>query len=286
MSKRTTKKAPCARSKSLKVQYVQGGKHLSSQAGLIPVVRFLDQLGFGELFSRHVDHDREPFATYQLVDMVFLIVVGLIGGSCSIQQSVLLWADGVLRRVAGWKRIPDDSTVGRVLKEVKERHVSGLESLVHALRRRVWERASPASSGIAGGAVLSTVDRHRLHSEDGVWRAGRQCQRLQSPQKGGTLLSSYPGLLCSDQRDPPGQAPVWRCLYQQWCGGVHEAVGGPDAKALPSGHPGRQWLFHRCPVVVAGAKRPWLSDQGEAQGACRSPGRAELDGDGQRLGAL
>ena len=42
----STKKAPSARSKSLKVQYVGGGKQLSSQAGLIQVVRFLDQLGF------------------------------------------------------------------------------------------------------------------------------------------------------------------------------------------------------------------------------------------------
>jgi len=141
MSKRTTKKRPTARAKSLKVRYVQGGKHLSSQVGLIPVIRFLDRLGFDHLFRRHVDHERGPGTTYQLVDMVFLLVVGLIGGSCSIQQSVLLWADGVLRRVAGWKRIPDDGTVGRVLKEVKERHVNGLESLVHALRRRVWERA-------------------------------------------------------------------------------------------------------------------------------------------------
>ena len=85
------------------------------------MIRFLDQLGFGDLFCRYVDHD---FATYLLVDRVFLIVVELIGGSWSIQQTVLL---DVLRR------IPTDSTVGRVLKEVKERHVRGLESLVHAL---------------------------------------------------------------------------------------------------------------------------------------------------------
>jgi len=68
MSKRTTKKDPSARSKSLKVQYVGGGKNLSSQTGLIPVVRFLDQLGFDHLFRRHVDHDRGPYVTYQLVD--------------------------------------------------------------------------------------------------------------------------------------------------------------------------------------------------------------------------
>ncbi len=72
MSKRTTIKAPSAHSKPLKAQYVGGVRHLSSQAGLIPLVRFLDQLGFGQLFHRHVLHDRGPFATCQLVDRCFL----------------------------------------------------------------------------------------------------------------------------------------------------------------------------------------------------------------------
>ncbi|CAD7855372.1 MAG: hypothetical protein, partial [Olavius algarvensis Gamma 1 endosymbiont] len=31
---------------------------------------------------------------------------------------LVLWSDGVLQRVAGWVRIPDESTVGRLFKEV------------------------------------------------------------------------------------------------------------------------------------------------------------------------
>jgi hypothetical protein len=42
---------------------------------------------------------------------------------------------------ACWLQIPDESTVGRLFKEVRERHVSELENLVHTARKRVWSRA-------------------------------------------------------------------------------------------------------------------------------------------------
>jgi len=69
------------------------------------------------------------------------VLVGLMGGARSISQCVVLWSDGVLQRVAGWLRIPDESTVGRLFKEVGERHISELETLVHEVRKRVWARA-------------------------------------------------------------------------------------------------------------------------------------------------
>jgi hypothetical protein len=117
---------------------------MTSQAGLIPVIKFLDGLGFGRLFHRHVRHERGHNAQYHLVDMVFLVLIGLMGGARSIGQCVVLWSDGVVRRAAGWLRIPDESTVGRVFKEVGERHVSELETLVHEVRKRVWARAMRA----------------------------------------------------------------------------------------------------------------------------------------------
>jgi len=88
-----------------------------------------------------VHHERAHNAQYQLVDAVFLVLVGLMGGARSISQCVVLWSDGVLQRVARWLRIPDESTLGRLVKEVTERHVSELEALVHAVRKKVWARA-------------------------------------------------------------------------------------------------------------------------------------------------
>jgi len=62
------------------------GATLTSQAGLIPVIKFLDTLGFSGLFHRHVHHERADNARYQLVDAVFLMLVGLLGGARSISQ--------------------------------------------------------------------------------------------------------------------------------------------------------------------------------------------------------
>jgi hypothetical protein len=83
--------------------------------------------------------------------VVFLVLVGLMGGARSISQCVVLWSDGVLQRVAGWLRIPDESTLGRLFKEVTERRVSELETLVHEVRKKVWAR------GLRAGRSRITV---------------------------------------------------------------------------------------------------------------------------------
>jgi hypothetical protein len=141
VSKTTPNKSTTARKASAKIRYESTGRNLTSQAGLIPVIKFLDALGFGGLFGSQVHHQRADNAQYQLVDAVFLVLVGLLGGARSISQCVVLWSDGVLQRVAGWLRLPDESTLGRLFKELTERHISELESLVHAVRNRVWARA-------------------------------------------------------------------------------------------------------------------------------------------------
>jgi hypothetical protein len=146
VSKNTTKKQKTARKPSGKIHYEAGGRNMTSQAGLIPVIKFLDGLGFSGLFHRHVYHERADNAQYHLVDMVYLVLIGLVGGARSISQCVVLWSDGIVRRVGGWMRIPDESTVGRVFKEVGERHVSELETLVHEARKRVWGRALRAGT--------------------------------------------------------------------------------------------------------------------------------------------
>jgi hypothetical protein len=141
MRKNSTKNRRKARKNSPKIRFESTGRNLTSQAGLIPVIKFLDKLGFTGLFNRHVNHQRAKNAQYRLVDGVFLIMTGLIGGAFSIGKCVALWSDGVLRQAAGWKRIPEETTVGRLFKEVGNRQISELETLVHAIRKRVWHRA-------------------------------------------------------------------------------------------------------------------------------------------------
>ena len=49
-----------------------------------------------------------------------MIVTGLIAGSTSMVQMVKVWAEEVLRKIAGWDEIPVDTTPGRIMKEVSQ----------------------------------------------------------------------------------------------------------------------------------------------------------------------
>lgn len=157
MGKATTS-ARRARKGSPTVHLEEGDTKQTSHAGLVPVVRFLDGLGLDGLFRQYVPHQRSGNAEYGLSDGLFLVMIGLIAGARSLRHCVALWADGALRRVAGWLRIPDETTVGRLFKEVSARQVSGLEALNHALRHRIWERARSSGAAEVGGPGTLWVD--------------------------------------------------------------------------------------------------------------------------------
>lgn len=141
MSKNTAKQSSKARKNSPKISYQHSEKNSSNQSGLIPMIKFLDAIGFNRLFNHYVRHDRHHNAQYQLVDAVFFMLIGIAGGGLSIHQCVILWSDNVLQRAAGWIKIPDESTLGRLFKSVSGRHVSEMETLVHEIRKTVWQRA-------------------------------------------------------------------------------------------------------------------------------------------------
>ena len=133
-----TKKPKKSRIESKTAHFSQTGKNMTSKAGLIPVVKFLDKMGFCELFRKTVDHQRNNNAFYRLEDGVLLILTGLIGGAFNISKCVLLWSScEVLQKAAGWLRIPDETTLGRLFKTLSERHISELEHFVHDLRKKV-----------------------------------------------------------------------------------------------------------------------------------------------------
>ena len=74
---------------------------LTSQAGLIPVVKYLQRIGFEKTVSQIVPHQRGDNADYQLTDVILLALVGMIGGDTSIAKLCSIWFDGVLREIAG-----------------------------------------------------------------------------------------------------------------------------------------------------------------------------------------
>jgi hypothetical protein len=81
------------------------------------------------------------FLVYDCVDALFLTIIGTIGGARSVSGVVTVWADGILRKVAGWVSIPDPTTLGRIFRTFAERQVYQLELLNHRLRGRFWRKA-------------------------------------------------------------------------------------------------------------------------------------------------
>ncbi|CAD7847512.1 MAG: hypothetical protein [Olavius algarvensis Gamma 1 endosymbiont] len=58
MSQHTGKKPNATRRCSPKIRSETGGRNLTSQAGLVAVIKFLDGLGFSGLFHQVVHHER------------------------------------------------------------------------------------------------------------------------------------------------------------------------------------------------------------------------------------
>lgn len=144
LMKHSSKQKPAkksARSHQRKIKMSATAQGLTSQAGLLPVVKYLNRIGFEKIISRNVPHKRGDNAEYHLSDVIQLAVVGLIGGGLSMAKITAVWADSVLRKVAGWTKIPVATTTQRIFKEVNDEQISQLESVNHTLRAQLWRRS-------------------------------------------------------------------------------------------------------------------------------------------------
>ncbi len=147
-----------ARVSSKKITISNHAKGLTSQAGLVPAVKFLRNNGMIELTKETVGHERGPNALYDSVDGVFLTVIAIIGGARALSTVTTVWADGVLRRLAGWIAIPDNSTLGRLFRTFRERHISELETLNHRLRGKFWKKALRNGTSTIAARSCRVVD--------------------------------------------------------------------------------------------------------------------------------
>ena len=147
-----------ARVSSKKVTISNTAKGLTSQAGLLPVVKFLRHTGMLTLIQDTVEHERGDNALYDAADTIFLTVIGIIGGARSLQAVTTIWADGVLRLLAGWLSIPDNSTFGRLFRTFHERQVSQMETLNHRLRGKFWRQALRSGKSTIAARQCRVVD--------------------------------------------------------------------------------------------------------------------------------
>ena len=144
------------RTRSVKISSTAHG--LTSQAGLIPVVKYLDRTGFEKTVERSVGHSRGDNADYHLSDVVLLTMVGMIGGATSMIKVTTVWADSVLRKIAGWIKVPVETTILRIFKEVSEEQISQFEALTHILRGQHWRRLLRSGKSKTGIQPVHWVD--------------------------------------------------------------------------------------------------------------------------------
>jgi hypothetical protein len=126
------------RTRTVKISSAAHG--LTSQAGLIPVVKYLDRIGFEKTVNQGIEYPRGDNADYHLSDVVLLTLVGMVGGATSMAKVTTVWADSVLRKVADWVKIPVETTVLRIFKEVSDAQINQFEALTHTLRGQHWRR--------------------------------------------------------------------------------------------------------------------------------------------------
>jgi hypothetical protein len=124
-----------------KINYQHTANGLTSEAGVVPVVHFLQRIGLDEVCDKHIEFSRGANARYSLSVSLFITITGMIAGASSLLKVIGIWSDQVLRQVSGLVLVPDDSTLGRIFRKGTLKHVAQLESVNHHLRNRVWQRA-------------------------------------------------------------------------------------------------------------------------------------------------
>lgn len=155
MSKARTNRA-CTSMRKVKIE--GSGNNLTTHGGLIPVMKFLGQLGFRDAFHKVVHHKRANNARYQLSDAVELNLLGLIAGARSVDESIRVWSDNVLRKLGGWLHVMDATSMGRIFKTATEQHVYQMETFNHVMRGRVWKRARAFTSRLMRESMWIDVD--------------------------------------------------------------------------------------------------------------------------------
>jgi len=213
MKKKNSKRS--SRISPKKIHISKGAKGLTAQAGLIPVVRFLQKQGIISLIQDTVKHQRGATALYDVVDAIFLPLIAIVGGARSIAGIVTVWADSVLCRASGWISIPDETTFGRLLRTFKEQHINELETLTHKIRAKIWRQALRSGKNLVGARSTLVIDvdstvKTAYGSQEGV-------EKGYNPHKQGA--ASYHPLLafCAETKE----------ILQGWlrCGTAYTSNG-------------------------------------------------------------
>ena len=90
--------------------------------------------------------------------MILLPIVGIIGGARSIRSVVTAWNDHVLCHAAGWRRIPDETNFGEILRTFTQQNVNEMETLNHLIRASIWHKGLRLGSSVVWVLLRIVID--------------------------------------------------------------------------------------------------------------------------------
>jgi hypothetical protein len=146
MSKNNKKKIkkivkPAAKTRLPKIKIKRSAKNITSRGGLVSVVKFIDYMGYENIFNNESTFERGSNAVYSLFDIVMLSVVGYISGASTLSGTAIIWKDKVLKKISGYVKTADETTIGRVFNKLKAKDIAEFENYNHSLRKRVWGKS-------------------------------------------------------------------------------------------------------------------------------------------------
>jgi hypothetical protein len=194
-------------------------KGMTVNAGLVPVLRFMDALSLDTMISVMVSTpDRAANAEYSFSDVVQMTVCAQIAGATAMEHVSKICSDEIISRCAGWENVPHATSVGRIIKSVRERNITELEALVPRLRDKVWKRMVRNGHTLACAMTDMIIDMDS--TVQGVCGHQEGAQKGYNPHKKGQL--AYHPLLafCAETKE------VLHSWYR--CGSAYTSNGAVE----------------------------------------------------------
>ncbi|HER19902.1 MAG TPA: hypothetical protein ENO14_02530, partial [Chromatiales bacterium] len=182
-------------------------QNLTDGGGLVLVRKLWDRLGIGGWIDRHTEEIAGRFRPSLMVEIWVILL--LYGGG--VLDDLPLLTRRHVRRLFGWKRVPDPTTFGRWLRRAGQTLVPLLDGLLWRIVRRRWtEVGKPERVTLVLDSTVSV--------RYGETQAG--AERGYNPKKPGR--PSHHPLLAFVQE-------TGDCLGVRWRpGNAHTAAGAAD----------------------------------------------------------
>lgn len=194
-------------------------KDMTTNAGLIPVLKFLTRLMLGKMISETVSTvERAPNAKYSFAGIMEMVICAQIAGASAIEHVSKICGDKIISRCAGWELVPDATTIGRVIKVACERNIHEIESVNADMRDKVWKHLVRSGHKLACAMSNMVIDMDS--TVQGVYGKQEGAEKGYNPHKKGQLAYHPLMAFCAETKE------VLHSWYR--CGSAYTSNGAVE----------------------------------------------------------